>query len=108
VGIVMLDNVLEELVGSIQDEFDAEEPEFRRVSDREFYVNGLFGLYELNDATGLELESADVSTIGGYVINLIGRLPQQGEKVRIDGYEATIVKSDGRRVEQLHFRKVDG
>ncbi len=105
VGIVTLDNVMEELVGSIQDEFDVEEAEFRRVSEHEFYVKGAYGLYELNDAAGLELESADVSTIGGYVTNLIGRLPAQGEKVSIDGYEVTISKCDGRRVEQLHFKR---
>ena len=100
-----LDNVLEELVGAIQDEFDVEAPEFRRVNDDEFIVEGMFGLYELNDAAGLELESPDVSTIGGYVTHLIGRLPQQGEKVTIDGYEVTITKCDGRRVEQLHFKR---
>jgi CBS domain containing-hemolysin-like protein len=105
VGIVTLDNVLEELVGSIQDEFDVEAPEFRRVNEEEFVVEGIFGLYELNDAAGLELESPDVSTIGGYVTHLIGRLPQQGEKVAIDGYEVTITKCDGRRVEQLHFKR---
>ena len=108
VGIVTLDNVLEELVGSIQDEFDVEAPEFRRVNEEEFIVEGMFGLYELNDAAGLELESADVSTIGGYVTHLIGRLPQQGEKVTIDGYEVTITKCDGRRVEQLHFKRKHG
>ncbi|MEI6561327.1 MAG: hemolysin family protein [Verrucomicrobiota bacterium] len=105
VGIVTLDNVLEELVGSIQDEFDVEAAEFRRVNEDEFIVEGMFGLYELNDAAALELESADVSTIGGYVTHLIGRLPQQGEKVAIDGYEVTITKCDGRRVEQLHFKR---
>ena len=105
VGIVTLDNVLEELVGSIQDEFDVEEAEFRRVNEDEFFVKGIFGLYELNDAAGLELESPDVSTIGGYVTHLIGRLPQQGEKVTIDGYEVTITKCDRRRVEQLHFKR---
>ena len=105
VGIVTLDNVLEELVGAIQDEFDVEAAEFRRVSEDEFIVEGMFGLYELNDAAGLELESPDVSTIGGYVTHLIGRLPQQGEKVTIDGYEVTITKCDGRRVEQLHFKR---
>ncbi|XHR27792.1 MAG: hemolysin family protein [Chthoniobacteraceae bacterium] len=105
VGIVTLDNVMEELVGSIQDEFDVEEAEFRRISDNEFYVKGIFGLYELNDVAGLDLESPDVSTIGGYVTNLIGRLPSQGEKVSIDGYEVTISKCDGRRVEQLHFKR---
>jgi CBS domain containing-hemolysin-like protein len=105
VGIVTLDNVLEELVGAIQDEFDTENQEFRRVNDNEALVAGSLGLYELNDLTGLDLESADVSTIGGYVTHLLGHLPRQGEQVEIDDYIVTIAKSDGRRVEQLHFRK---
>ncbi|MEI8235094.1 MAG: hemolysin family protein [Verrucomicrobiota bacterium] len=105
VGIVTLDNVMEELVGVIQDEFDVEEAEFRRVNADEFVVEGMLGLHELNDAAGLDLESPDVSTVGGYVTRLIGRLPQQGEKVTIDGYEVTITQCDGRRVGQLHFRR---
>ena len=105
VGIVTLDNVMEELVGAIQDEFDVEEAEFRRVNADEFVVEGMLGLHELNDAAGLELESPDVSTVGGYVTRLIGRLPQQGEKVTIDGYEVTITQCDGRRVGQLHFKR---
>jgi CBS domain containing-hemolysin-like protein len=108
VGIVTLDNVLEELVGEIQDEFDAESPEFKRVSDDEFTVLGSLGLYELQDLAGLELESADVSTIGGYVTHLIGHLPKQGEHVRIEEYEVTITQTDGRRVGQLHFKRLSG
>ncbi len=106
VGIVTLDNVIEELVGEIQDEFDAEKPEFKRVSDDEFTVLGSLGLYELRDFAGLELESADVSTIGGYVTHLIGHLPKQGEHVRIEDYEVTITQTDGRRVGQLHFKRL--
>ena len=105
VGIVTLDNVLEELVGDIQDEFDTEKPEMRKVTDDEFAVDGSLGLYELNDMIGLELESADVSTIGGYVTHLIGHLPKQGESVRIEDYTVTITQSDGRRVEQLQFKR---
>lgn len=105
VGIVTMDNVLEELVGDIQDEFDAEKPELRRVNDGEFVVEGSLGLYELNDVIGLELESADVSTIGGYVTHLIGHLPKQGEQTRIDDYLVTIAQTDGRRVVQLHFKR---
>ena len=108
VGIVTLDNVLEELVGDIQDEFDAEKPELRRINDGEFVVEGSLGLYELNDAMGLELESADVSTIGGYVTHLIGHLPKQGEQTRIDDYVVTIAQTDGRRVVQLHFKRQPG
>jgi CBS domain containing-hemolysin-like protein len=106
VGIVTLENVLEEIVGDIQDEFDTEKAEFRHINENEFSVDGAVGLYELRDLAGLELESADVSTIGGYVTHLLGHLPKQGEQVRIDNYLVTISQTDGRRVGQLHFRRV--
>jgi CBS domain containing-hemolysin-like protein len=105
-GIVTLDNVLEELVGDIQDEFDTEKPEFRRVNSDEFDVEGSLGLYELHDLAGLDLESADVSTIGGYVTHLLGHLPKTGEKVRIEDFEVTVTQSDGRRVGQVHFKRL--
>jgi CBS domain containing-hemolysin-like protein len=104
-GIVTLDNVIEELVGEIQDEFDTEKPEFRRLNADEFTVEGSLGLYELHDLAGLELESADVSTIGGYVTHLLGHLPKQGEQVKIEDYEVTITQTDGRRVGQVHFKR---
>jgi len=106
VGMVTLENVLEELVGDIQDEFDFEKEEFRKISANEFTVDGALGLYELNDLAGLELESADVSTIGGYVTHLLGHLPKQGEQVKIDGYLVTVSQTDARRVRQLHFCKL--
>jgi CBS domain containing-hemolysin-like protein len=106
VGMVTLENVLEELVGDIQDEFDTEKAEFREINENEFTVEGAVGLYELQDMADLTLESADVSTLGGYVTHLLGHLPQQGEQVRIEDYLVTITKTDGRRVEELHFRKV--
>jgi CBS domain containing-hemolysin-like protein len=106
VGMVTLENVLEEIVGDIQDEFDTEKAEFRKINENEFSIEGAVGLYELRDLAGLELESADVSTIGGYVTHLLGHLPKQGEQVRIDNYLVTISQTDGRRVGQLHFRKL--
>ncbi|MEP6668115.1 MAG: hemolysin family protein [Chthoniobacter sp.] len=105
-GIVTLDNVIEELVGEIQDEFDAENPEFRRLNANEFTVEGSIGLYELHDLAGLELESPDVSTIGGYVTHLLGHMPKQGEHVRIEDYEVTVTQADGRRVGQVLFKRV--
>jgi CBS domain containing-hemolysin-like protein len=106
VGMVTLENVLEELVGDIQDEFDVEKEEFRKISANEFTVDGALGLYELNELAKLDLESADVSTIGGYVTHLLGHLPKQGEQVKIDNYIVTVSQSDGRRVNQLHFKKL--
>src|SRR5438094_325449 len=106
VGMVTLENVLEELVGDIQDEFDFEKEEFRKISANEFSVDGALGLYELNDLVKLELESADVSTIGGYVTHLLGHLPKTGEQVKIDNYVVTVSQADDRRVKQLHFKKL--
>jgi CBS domain containing-hemolysin-like protein len=107
VGMVTLEDVLEELVGDIQDEFDMEKAEFQEISANEFTVDGTLGLYELNDLAKLELESSDVSTVGGYVTHLLGHLPKQGEQVKIDNYLVTVSQTDARRVKQLHFRKLD-
>jgi CBS domain containing-hemolysin-like protein len=106
VGIVTLDNVLEEIVGDIQDEFDAETPEFKRVNPDEFLVEGTLGLYELKDLAGLELESEDVTTIGGYVTHLLGHLPKAGEHVQIEEFVVTVTKADNRRVIQLQFKRL--
>jgi CBS domain containing-hemolysin-like protein len=106
VGMVTLENVLEEVVGDIQDEFDVEKEEFRKINANEFTVDGTLGLYELNDLAKLELESADVSTIGGYVTHLLGHLPKTGEQVKIDSYVVTVSQADSRRVKQLHFKKL--
>jgi len=104
-GIVTLDNVIEELVGDIQDEFDAEKPEARRVSKDEFVIAATLGLHELNEMLGLELESTEVSTVGGYITQLIGHLPKTGEKTRIEDFDAIVTKADGRRVLEVHFKR---
>ncbi|MBV8274376.1 MAG: HlyC/CorC family transporter [Verrucomicrobia bacterium] len=106
VGIVTLDNVLEELVGEIKDEFDQEPArEFVRLNEEEFVVQGQLNLYELQELADLHLEDPEVSTIGGYVIQLLGHLPKQGEQVRIEDYLVTITHTDGLRIFQLHFKR---
>ncbi|HEX3420564.1 MAG TPA: hemolysin family protein [Candidatus Udaeobacter sp.] len=106
VGLVTLEDALEELVGDIQDEFDSDKEEFHKISANEFSVDGALGLYELNDLAKLDLESPDVSTIGGYVTHLLGHLPKIGEQVKIDGYLVTVSEADNRRVKQLNFKKL--
>src|ERR1700740_2782019 len=106
VGIVTLDNVVGELVGEIKDEFDLEQvKEFVRLKEEEFVVEGQRNLYELKEIQDLHLENAEVSTIGGYVIQLLGHLPKQGEQVQIEDYLVTITQTDGLRIFQLHFKK---
>jgi CBS domain containing-hemolysin-like protein len=106
VGIVTLDNVFGELVGEIKDEFDQEQvKEFVRLNDQEFVVQGQLNLYELQELADLFLENSDVSTVSGYVVQLLGHLPKQGEQVQIEDYLVTITQADGRRILQLHFKK---
>jgi len=107
-GLVFLDNVIEELVGDIQDEFDNERSAYTPISDDEFVVEGSISLYELEDhVPELDLESGEVTTVGGYITQLLGHLPEPGESVRVEGFEAKVTSSDGRRVGQVHFRRIE-
>jgi CBS domain containing-hemolysin-like protein len=107
VGIVFLDNVMEELVGDIQDEFDNERSSITRINDEEFVIEGSM---TLNDLAGhvpeLFLESGEVTTIGGYLTQQLQRFPEVGETVEVLGYEAKVTSTDGRRVGQVYFRKL--
>jgi len=106
-GLVFLDNVLEELVGDIQDEFDNEAPEFARLNDNEFVVEGSLTLNDLSDhAIDLKIESGEVSTVGGYVTQQFERLPNEGQEIRILEYMVKVISVDDRKIGQLHFRKL--
>jgi CBS domain containing-hemolysin-like protein len=107
VGIVFLDNIMEELVGDIQDEFDNEGSAFTRVNEAEFVVEGTMTLNDLGGfVEDLVLDSGEVTTVGGYVTQQLGRFPEVGETLEVLGYEARVTSTDGRRVGQIHFRKL--
>jgi len=105
VGMVTLDNVLAELVGDIQDEFDTAQTECRQVGEGEYIIDGATALHDLDDLIGLHIENADVSTIGGYVTHLFGHLPKQGENVSSDGFDFTVSQTDGRRILSVHAKR---
>jgi CBS domain containing-hemolysin-like protein len=105
VGIVTLDNVIEELVGSIQDEFDTAEDEVRHINEMEFEIEGAHALYELETKLDHKFEEADVTTIGGYITSELGHLPVKGETARIGDWTATVTDSDARRVLKVYFKK---
>jgi len=105
VGIVTLDNVLEELVGSIHDEFDTHEEEITNIRDGEFNAEGTLALHDLAEETGLKFEETEVSTIGGYVTQLRGHLPVKGESVPIGDDIVTVKETDGRRILELNFKR---
>ena len=107
-GLVFMDNIMAELVGDIHDEFDEEEEtDFLRINKEEFVVEGGLSLNELSDhEPAIDLESGEVSTIGGYIVQQLGHLPDPGETIEVEGFEASVTSTDGRRIEQLRFVKL--
>ncbi|HEU5203286.1 MAG TPA: hemolysin family protein [Candidatus Limnocylindrales bacterium] len=100
-GLVTIEDLLEEIVGEIQDEYDEEEPMIVRLSDDEARVDGraaVDDLQELFDTTfGLEDED-EYDTVGGLIYHRIGGVPKPGDEVRVDGLLLTVESTDGRRV----------
>ena len=105
VGVVTLDNVMAELVGDIQDEFDTAETDCRKLGEGEYLLDGAAALHDLDDLIGLRLESTDVSTIGGYLTHHLGHLPKKGETVQCGGFDLTVHQTDGRRVIAVHAKR---
>ena len=105
VGLVTLEDLLEEIVGEIRDEYDGSEAELiQKISDYEYIVEGSSKLEDLQDQIGLELESEDYDSIGGIVIELLDRLPQAGESVTTEnGIRLVVDEVDKNRIDKVHI-----
>ncbi|HIX88674.1 MAG TPA: hemolysin family protein [Candidatus Akkermansia intestinavium] len=108
-GLVFLDDVLEEIVGDdIQDEFEAENSEdFMATGKGEYIVNGSMALFDLEEALPKigEIESdGGITTIGGYITDRLGHMPECNEQIRVKDYIFTVTGTDGRRVNQLRVQ----
>lgn len=98
VGAVTLEDVLEELVGEIQDEFDRDREMISKLGDNAYLVDGLTPLHDVSEEIGVALESEDVSTFGGFITVKLGRMPRLNEVFTIDNLEITAGSLDGKRV----------
>lgn len=106
VGAVTLEDVLEELVGDIQDEFDTEEKLVTETEGGVFEVDGLTALHDLEDEIGIEIAAEEVSTFGGYITFQLGRMPRLDEVFRIKDLEIRVVAVDERRVLKAEVKVV--
>lgn len=97
-GLVTMEDVLEEIVGDIRDEHDAEEELVRQESDRTWTVSALVHVDTLEEMFGVELDERDFDTVGGLVVSNLGRVPVEGESVRFGDLRIDVVKADPRRV----------
>ncbi|MCJ2375633.1 CNNM family magnesium/cobalt transport protein CorC [Vibrio sp. ZSDZ34] len=101
-GLVTIEDILEEIVGEIEDEFDdADELEIRKLSKHTFTVKALTTIEEFNETFGCEFSDEEVDTVGGLVMTAFGHLPSRGEIVEIDNYSFKVTAADNRRVVQL-------
>ncbi|MDX1763296.1 MAG: hemolysin family protein [bacterium] len=97
-GLVSLEDLLEEIVGEIQDEDDVEEQPVVQISERTFRVSAMLSPEEFNEFFDCAIESEDYETIGGFVLDQLGRFPKWGEKVRYGNLEIVVYRSKGVRI----------
>lgn len=100
-GLVTLEDLIEELVGEIVDEFDVEEPALRVVRDGEFVVSGRLTLGELAAVTGVELPEGEWHTVGGLIFTTFGQVPEEGASMEAEGHRLVVERVAGRRISRV-------
>ncbi|HXV03244.1 MAG TPA: hemolysin family protein [Gaiellaceae bacterium] len=106
-GIVTLEDLLEEIVGEIEDEFDLPDETVERIDDARIRVHGTFPIDDFNEQFGKEMPHEDFHTLAGFVFGQLGHGPQVGDEVVWDALKFTVVEVDGARIEKLEVEFLD-
>jgi putative hemolysin len=106
-GIVTLEDLLEEIVGEIEDEYDLPDESVERIDENRIRVHGTFTIDDFNEQFGTELPQEDYHTVAGFVFGELGRAPQPGDQVEHDGLRFEVVEVDGQRIERLEVEFVE-
>lgn len=108
-GLVTLEDVLEEIVGDMPDSHAAATgPAVQRLSDSEYLLDGDLAIHEWEDAFKIDLSTEQISTVGGFVTSLLGRIPHEGEQAEYRNLRFTVVSMRRRRIEKLHLELLGG
>lgn len=105
-GLVTIEDMVEEIVGEIQDEFDQEEKHIEVLDDGSLLVDARTPIYEINELLGLDLSDDDYDTISGLVFHWVGKLPLEGQELNIGHLHVVVEKVSGRRIEKLRLKKM--
>jgi putative hemolysin len=104
-GIVSLSRLVEEIVGPVGDELAAAEKEYEAINEYTFQVDGGMRIDEANDEMELDLPEGDYETMAGFVLQLLGHIPKQGEQVRYKDIKLVVTKMRGRKIEEILLTK---
>ena len=106
-GLVTIEDILEELVGEIEDEHDIDEEEFIKISDKKFYADAKVELEDFTEFFNLDIDplAIDAETLGGFVISKLGVLPKVGDKVKIEDLTIKVIDADDRKIEKVQITK---
>ncbi len=102
-GLVTLEDLIEEIVGEIQDEHEVEPPPLLEVDEREVHIDAAMPIYEINERLGLELPEDQQDTIGGFLFAQLGRIARVGDEVDVPGGRFRVLVMDGRRIDRVAF-----
>jgi len=105
-GLVTLEDLIEEIVGSIHDELEAEEKDVQIVDEKNFVVSGQSPLDEVNELLGSNLQSKDFNTLGGFVFGLFGRMPKIGEQLKYKNLKLEVLDLEGRKISKVKITKL--
>jgi putative hemolysin len=106
-GICTLEDLLEEIVGEIEDEFDIPEEQIEQIDDDTYRVDGMFPIDEFNERFGTDLPDEDFHTVGGFVFGQLGRAPEPGDDISFDGMRFDVLEVDGNRIERIAVEFVE-
>ena len=104
-GLVTVEDLLEEIVGEIADEFDREEETIHRISDSEAILDARVSIDDLEELFGVKVEEGDFDSVGGFILSHLGKMPTAGEEVRVDGLVVRILSVSGRRIKRVRVIK---
>lgn len=105
-GMITIEDILEEIVGEIEDEYDEEEDLYSKLSDGVYLVDGRLSVLDAKDDLGIMLpQEGEYDTIGGFIFQRAGAIPEKGFKIQLDECELEVVKSNDRRIEKVKIKK---
>jgi len=105
-GLVTIEDILEEIVGDIHDEYDKEEPDVSQDGTDRFWVSGRVSLTDLTELLGHDFQREDLTTVAGLVYDAIGRVPRAGESRELEGFKVVVERVRRRRIERVYFERL--